>query len=241
MGSIACDDAPSPRAKLDSAPAKSERPPEPTAIKAPAPSGPPELVIDTISPKVGFERALFQYPDGRQKLADALGQSKGKFGQDVHLAVERKANPAWVAAYLNELSKIDVAKVDVHTETRSEFSSQVVFTPEIRAGKPAPCSPVVMILSDRSTAVWKLGGGVAGRRPKGMAGPDLSMTAETIERVAKSCKGSASLFVASAPEVEWGLVFDLAASARSLLPGRFDSIVFVSTTPVPGHAIEFGR
>lgn len=97
-----------------------------------------------------------------------------------------------------------------------------------------------MIMADRGTAVWKLSGGAAGRRGKGMAGPDLSMTGDTIERVAKACKNSSTLFVSAAPEIEWGLVYDLAASTKSLA-GLFDTIGLLTLTPVPGHKIEFPK
>jgi hypothetical protein len=89
--------------------------------------------------------------------------------------------------------------------------------------------------------VWKRNGGVAGKRAKGMAGPDLSMTGESIERVAKACKQGSVLFVAGAPEIDWGLVYDLAASTKQLKDAHFEAIGLLSQTPVPGHRIELGK
>ena len=42
------------------------------------------------------------------------------------------------------------------------------------------------------------------------------MTADTLERYYKGCKQSDALFVSGAEGIEWGLVFDLAASAKKL-------------------------
>ncbi|MFZ5891649.1 MAG: hypothetical protein ACOY0T_11400 [Myxococcota bacterium] len=236
---LGCEDAPKPKNPFDPPPDKPIQPPP--LKEAPKPEGPPSLEIDSISPKVGFERANFQYPDGRQKLAAALQQNKAHFdGKEVQLLVDRKAKQEWVSAYLSELGNINVPRVKVKTETRSEFPSELLFTPEAKLTKSAPCSTVAMIMTDRSTAVWKLSGGAAGRRPKGMAGPDLSMTGDTIERVAKACKNSQTLFVVGAPEIEWGLVYDLAASTKSLA-GLFDTTGLLSITPVPGHKVDFPK
>ena len=95
-----------------------------------------------------------------------------------------------------------------------------------------------MILDDRSTAIWKLSGGTASRRQKGMAGPDLSMTGETLERVGKQCKGSTDFFVSAAESVEWGLIYDLAASSQRLDKFKFERMVLLSEIPTPGHKVE---
>jgi hypothetical protein len=199
-------------------------------------------VIDEVGPKVGFARVNMHYRDGRQKLAAELGQNRSFFeGKPARLAIDRKAQPAWVDAYLSELANIGVSDVTVHTQTRSEYPAELRFTPETKVGSPPACAVVAMILADRGTAVWKLGGGVAGKRPKGMAGPDLTMTGETIERNAKACKQGTQLFVAGAPGIEWGLIYDLAASAYTLTGVRFDSRVLLGETPVPGHKIALRR
>ncbi len=78
----------------------------------------------------------------------------------------------------------------------------------------------------------------ATKHGKGMAGPDLSMTGDNIERFAKGCKQSNLLFVSAGPSVEWGLAYDLAASAKSLPKATFDGFVLLGETPVPGHPIK---
>lgn len=229
----ACEDPP--KAVPETEPAK---PLKQDVSAARAPVGPPSLVIDSIGPKVGSERINLQYPDGKQKLGEELEKNKSAFeNQDVRLEIDRKAKPEWVSLYFDALGKIGISKVLVRTETRKEFPSELGFTPEARLGSPASCSVVAMILADRGTAVWKLGGGVAGKRPKGMAGPDLTMTGDSVERLGKACQQGNALFVAGAEGIEWGLVYDLAASTTTLESARFDTRVLLSKTPVPGRKV----
>jgi hypothetical protein len=191
-----------------------------------------------LSAKVGFERALLDQRDGRTNLVTLL-KPTAKFvdGQDVSLIVDRNAKLPWVVAYLDELGKLGVKHVLVKTETRKEFAPGVTFTPELSLKSVPDCSAVAMVLEDRGTAVWKLSGGVATKHGKGMAGPDLSMTGDNIERFAKGCKQSSTLFVSAGPSVEWGLAYDLAASAKALPKAGFDAIVLLGETPVPGHRV----
>lgn len=219
-------------------------PPKDAAVAAPPASAlpkkevAPELEIDTVSTKVGFERALLQNPEGRAKLAQLLGDAKKWIeGQEVRLVVDRKAKVAWVATYLDELGKIGPSKVTIRTDTRKDYSPEQRFTPEARAKAP-PCSLVAMVTSDFGTAVWRLSGGVASKRGRGMAGPDLSMTGETIERLGKACTDSSTFFVSVAEGVEWGLAFDLAASSRVLEKVKFEDTVLLGEIPTPGHKVD---
>lgn len=240
LAGLGCDDAPKKPVEPSVESAKSE------AVAAPAaPSKPsvPLLFIDEVGPRLGQEAANLEEPLGQQKLAQMVADFRARFpNEEVKLSVDRKAKPAWVAAYLSELGKNGVASVAVKTQSRTEYPMEVTFTPEGRAAASAPpCSVVAMITDDRGTAVWKMSGGAAGKRAKGMAGPDLSMTADSIERVAKACKNTGALVVAGAKGVEWGLVYDLAASAK-VIPGiRFDLVIVPSQSPTPGHKVELGQ
>jgi len=232
-----CEDAPPPKNPFDP---PADRAVQPPPLKEPLkPTGPPDLAIDNISPKVGFARVNFNFPDGRTKLAAELALNRQHFeGKETTLRVDRKAKPNWVSAYLAELGNIGVSRVLVKTETRSEYSPEVVFTPERHASAAPSCSVVAMILEDRGTAVWKLSGGAAGKRPKGMAGPDLTMTGDTVERVAKACRAGPWYFVSAAKDLEWGLVYDLAASSKVIQGTRFEGVVLLSQVPVPGHKVD---
>lgn len=226
-----------------SAPARNQEPAAENAAPLPKqPDPPPELVVDNIGPKVGFARINLQFPEGRAKLAAEIAAVRQRISTaELRLTVDRKANPEWVEVYLAELGAAGFDKVVIRTETRGEYPAELRFVPDSKVGDAPPCSVVAMILEDRGTAVWKLGGGVAGKRGKGMAGPDLTMTGETIERNAKACKNGSLFFVAGAPSIEWGLVYDLAASASTLEGVRFESRVLLSETPVPGHKVALPR
>lgn len=229
-----------------SKPQKSTASPTPESENAAAPpkqpDPPPELVIDNIGPKVGFARINLQFPEGRGKLAAEIAQIRERLpAGEQRLTVDRKAKSDWVETYLAELAAAGFDKVLIRTQTRNEYPSELRFVPDSKVQDAPPCSVVAMILEDRGTAVWKLSGGVAGKRGKGMAGPDLTMTGETIERNAKACKNASSLFVAGGPSIEWGLIYDLAASANTLEGVRFDNRVLLSETPVPGHKVQLPK
>lgn len=222
-------------------PAKDAPIPAPPASAIPKKATAPELEIDSVSTKVGFERALLQNPEGRAKLASLLGDAKSWFeGKEALLVVDRKAKVPWVAAYLAELGKLNPSKITIRTETRTEYSRDQRFTPESKVQAP-PCSVVAMVTSDFGTAVWRLSGGAAGKRGRGMAGPDLSMTGDTIQRLAKGCKESSTFFVSVAEGIEWGLAFDLAASSRVVPEVHFEDSVLVGEPPTPGHKLELKR
>ena len=215
--------------------------PAPPASAIPKPAVAPTLEIDTISPKVGSERALLMHPEGKAELTRLLGEAKRWFeDKSAVLIVDRKTKVSWVVTYLDELAKIGVSNVTIRTDTRKEFSQDQHFVPEAKVQAP-PCSVVGMVTSDYSTAVWKLSGGTAGKRGKGMAGPDLSMTGDTIERFAKGCKESSTFFVQVAEGIEWGLAFDLAASSRVLEHAKFDTSVLLNEIPTPGHKVDLKR
>jgi len=230
---VACDDAPKPIAP------KPEATVAPTATTAPKPAGPPDFEIDTLSAKVGFERALLDQRDGRTNLINLLKPTeKYVSGNDATLIVDRSAKLPWVIAFIDELGKLGAKHVLIKTETRKEFAPSLSFSPELSLKSVPDCSVVAMVLEDRGTAVWKLSGGVATKHGKGMAGPDLSMTGDNIERFAKGCKQSSTLFVSVGPSVEWGLAYDLTASAKTLSKASFDSLVLLGETPVPGHKVS---
>jgi hypothetical protein len=230
---VACEKE-APRAVPSAAPADTPaaaptKPPEPTA---------PGLAVDKSGAMIAFERVSLDSRDAPQKLRTELERHKRFLdGQEVKLPVERKVKPAWVSTMLEALGAVGVARVLVRTETRADFPGEVGFVSLAKAKSAPACSVVMMILEDRGTAVWKLGGGAAGKRGKGMAGPDLTLTGETVERYAKGCSDSTVGFVAGAEGVEWGLVFDLAASTRRLPKAYFTDLAVLGEPPVAGRPV----
>jgi hypothetical protein len=236
---LGCDDPPPKSNPFDKP--KDAAIPAPPASSIPKPDVAPILEIDNVSPKVGFERALLQHPEGKGQLTTLLaGAKKWIEGKDVVVIIDRKTKISWVATYLDELGKVGPSKITIRTDTRKEFNQDQVFVPEAKVNAP-PCSVVGMVMSDYGTAVWKLSGGTAGKRTKGMAGPDLSMTGDTIERFAKGCKESTTFFVSVAEGIEWGLAFDLAASSRVLEHAKFDTSVLLNEIPTAGHKVTLKR
>ena len=134
-----------------------DKPKEPPRLtEPPKPTGPPHLTIDTLGPKVGFNRALLDKPEGRAQLSQEVAAVRQHFeGKEAPVIVDRKAKISWVVALIDELGKIGVTAVKVKTETRKEFPAEITFLPPAKASS-APCSPVAMVLEDRGTAVWKI-------------------------------------------------------------------------------------
>jgi len=212
--------------------------PVPKIEAPPKPEGPPQMLIDEQGPKVGWETVLIEKEDGRERLAKAVAGVKEHYeGKPVNLVVGRKARTVWVAAMMDELARIDAGEITITTETRPEFSPKLVFVPQTKVGEQPSCALVMMVRENRSTAVWTLAGGTAATRSKGMAGPDLTTTAETIERKAKTCE-TTTYFVSASDDVEWGLAYDLAASAQKIEKVTLRRPVVLSEIPVPGRPVK---
>lgn len=231
-----CEEAPKPN---PFAPPPKETKEPPPLKEVPKPSGAPDLAIDNLGPKVGFTRVMVDRNDTKDKLAEAMSEHKAHFeGKEVTLRIDRKAKPDWVVLVIDEVTKLGATKVLIKTDTRQEYPKELSFTPQPKLSAVEPCTVVAMVLADRGTAVWKVAGGTASKRTKGFAGPDLAMTAETLERYGKGCKTSKRLLVSGAEGVEWGLVYDLAASSKKLEDVTFDEIVLLHERPVAGRKVE---
>ncbi|HEY3255097.1 MAG TPA: hypothetical protein VGJ91_14150, partial [Polyangiaceae bacterium] len=120
---VACDDPPKPPAP------KPEATVTPSATAAPKPAGPPDFEIDTLSAKVGFERALLDQRDGRSNLINLLKPTeKYVSGNDATLIVDRSAKLPWVVAFIDELGKLGAKRILLKTETRKEFAPSLPFS-----------------------------------------------------------------------------------------------------------------
>lgn len=235
LSALGCDDKPKP-APAATTTATAEPAPAPTPTK---PTLPPTIVVDTSGALVAGTRVTLDGTGVLERLKSELEQHRSFLeGKEVRVSAERKVKPSYVASLLAGLGAVGASRVLVRTSTRSDFPAETGFLPPDKAKAAPRCSVVGMILADRSTAVWHLQGGVAGRRGKGMAGPDLTLTGESIRQQAKSCKESSVLFVAGAEGVEWGLVYDLAASSKTFGQVFFSEAALVGSPPVPGRPVE---
>ncbi len=113
-----------------------------------------------------------------------------------------------------------------------------MLSPLSSAKQASACSVVAKVLSERRNAVWQLKGGTAVRSPKGLAGPDMAMTGDNLARAAKQCKDSSFLFVSGDEDVEWGLVYDLAAVSRTVEDKPFSNVVLLPSAPVAGRPVD---
>jgi len=240
IGAISCDDDKPQRNPFDPPPNAPK--PAPSVTEVPKPQGPPELSIDVSGPKVGFSRILIQKPEDYDKLQKEIEGVRNEFsGKEAHIVAAREANTQWVVAMLKDLEAIGASALSVRTPTRKEFSSELEFLPLQKAASRPSCSVVATVRDDRGTAVWRLSGGTASKRSKGLAGPDLSMTADTLERYYKGCKQSDTLFVSGAEGIEWGLVYDLAASAKKLEKAHFEHLALLSESPTAGRPVRLAH
>jgi len=213
---------------------------EPPPIKEPPkPTGPPEFVVSAEGPKVGWTYILLDKPDGKQKLAEQIAANKEFVsGKSVALRTERQAKLAHVAEMLRALDEGGASAIVVSSDTRSEFAKQVTFTPRSAAKSPPACSVVAKVLTERRNAVWSLKGGTAIRSPKGLAGPDMAMTEDSLTAAAHRCKESDFVFVSADEDVEWGLVYDLAAATQTLEKAKFGKVVLLEPAPVAGRPVK---
>jgi biopolymer transport protein ExbD len=235
-----CDDAEKRKNPFDPPPDKPKQPPPLTEETRPKP--PPELTIDELSPQVGFSRVILKKASDREKLATELAETKEHWqGKVVPVRIDRKANVDWVMTLFGELSRVGAEAFEVSTDTRDDFPKKLTFTPQSAVSDPPGCSVVGVILADRATAIWKLAGGTASKRMKGFAGPDLTMTGDTIARYSKNCKESELFFVSANEVIEWGLLYDLAASTKKLDDVLLPKIVLLEERPVAGRKVDLKK
>jgi biopolymer transport protein ExbD len=213
---------------------------EPPPIKeAPKPQGPPDFVVSAEGPKVGWTYILLEKADGKQKLAAAVaGAKEWVSGKDVKLRVDRQAKTAHVGEMMRALVEGGASGVTVSTDTRTEFPKTVAFTALSSLMSKPHCAVVAKVLTERRNAVWSLAGGTAVRSPKGLAGPDMAMTEDNLTNAAKRCKESDVVFVSGDEDVEWGLVYDLAAASKVLEKVSFAKVVLLEPAPVAGRPVK---
>lgn len=235
--SAGCEEKPAP-----APPSATASPAETATTPPPKPTLPPTLAIDTSGALVAGTRVSLDGSGAPERLKTELTQHREFIdGKEVRAAADRPVKPAYVATLVDALGALGATRVLVRTSTRAEFPAELGFISLDKARSAPPCSVVAMITDDRGSAVWSLQGGVAGKRGKGMAGPDLTLTGETLTTHAKKCTQSQVLFVGGAPGVEWGLVYDLAASTKTLPKAYFSEIAILAESPVPGHPVSLGR
>ncbi len=221
--------------------AKSAAAPEPVA---PIAKSPPTLVIDESGPQVRGMSAVLKQENGAPNAPGIANlksylEDEKEFLEDkeVEIEIARKTPPEFVVIFLSALADLHPQKVTIKTSTRSSYPTTIEFIPQELLKKPKPCSLVGTITKKRGTAIWKLSGGTAHKRARGMSGPDLSMTGETIERMAKKCE-SDTFFVTAAEGITWGQIYDLAGAGISLEKAGITHAVLSKSALTPGRPVK---
>ena len=211
---------------------------EPVAAEA-KPKSPPNLSIDESGMSVNFAMVGPQGDLAAQLEKKLREHEEFISGKDLTLRIARKAKPAQVRLYLSILDKLGAGNIAVETQiSRPAFNKPVVLELESKAKNADRCSTVVSIREDNSTATWKLSGGTAISKKRGLGGPDLSTTGIVLEQYRKSCQ-SPYLFLSADDSIEWGLLADLAASSLVLSEHRYERLVLITGTATAGREISF--
>jgi hypothetical protein len=236
LGAAACDD---PKPKTNPFETKKDTVTPPPITEPPKLKGPPDFTISAEGPKVGWTYFLLDRPSGKKQLADEIAANKEFVdGKDVKLRIERQSKLEIVGEMVHALEMGGATAIVVATDSRPEYPKTVRFVPRERARSAPPCSVVTKVSSDRRNLVWALKGGTAIRSPKGLAGPDMAITADIIETAAKRCKESDFVFVSADKDVEWGLVYDLAAASQSLPKAKLGQVVLLDPGPDLGRPVR---
>jgi hypothetical protein len=227
----ACDNE---STKADTPPDAGHAPPLVTTIAArPEPPKAPDIIVDATRVAIGNERIPAGEPGLADKVAVFVTGRPAIEGQVVDFVAMRNAKPSHVAAVASALRRARATGVNVKTEARDGSTQKLPlsFTTSV-----ADCATVAWIAKDVAIDVWPAGGGTAKRVIKGMAGPDMTLGTEAVEKQASVC-GAPELVVGSDDRLTWGLVFDLATMSLRA-PGTRMSTAVLVTNAVPGRKLE---
>lgn len=235
----ACDDPPKPDAAAAASAASTVKAAEPPPAP-PRPKTMPDLLVDPQGPYLGGTRVDMASPEAAAKMEKVLGELPIQ-GNPVTVLADKKAKTPHVAALLFALGKAGAPKVIVKTDGRNDVPKELAFTPETRVSTPAGCSVTAAVRKDLSTAVWPLAGGLAKGHSKGFAGPDLSHTAETLEKSLAGCDSPVAL-VSADDTIQWEMTYNLAGTLMvSDKKKRVDTLVLPKDAPVAGRPVVLAR
>lgn len=210
---------------------------EPPPPPQPPPDHVPDISVDNQGLYMGGERANLAAPDGSKKLEEIASKYKLS-GKTAAVTAMRNARTPHVATVLHTLAQHGVAEFVLHTQDRARKDATIKLVPEQKLGKIPNCSVVTMMLKDRTTASWLLRGGVATKYPRGMAGPDMSLTLEGTRKQVDRCASTTLLFSGD-DSVEWGLTFDLALNISTAQPPlKITSFTLLHEAPIAGRPVK---
>jgi len=224
-------------ATTSATPSASSAAPPPTALPPPPVAKPPLMSVDEAQCYVGGDKVDVGAADAKARVAGVLATKSKVEGEVLELHAARASKLGRVTALVAAAKTAKAKGLRVITPGRDGAEREV----EVTFAALGACSAVASIGKDSSINVWPASGGTAQRFTKGMAGPDMTRGVEGVQKQASSCESTAWA-VGAEPELQWGLLFDLASGAMGAFDGgkamRATQLVVLTEPPVAGRKAE---
>lgn len=237
---IGCDEGKSPDKPAAAASSTPSAAAPKEAAPPPKPKGVPALIVDSMGPYLGITRIDVKAENWREKMAAVIKDFPIKADEPVTVIAEKRAATPYVAALVDELGKAGATKVILKTDGRDDVPKELTVVPPSKVSSPPGCSVTVSVLKDLSTAVWPFKGATAKKQRKGLAGPDLSNTADTIKKDLAGCESSYAFF-SSDDAIGWEMAYNLAGTLKVVddksEKKRIETLVLLPEAPVAGRAV----
>lgn len=235
---VACDE---PKEEAGATSATATAPAPPPAPKKP--EGVPSMLVDDRGPVVGTDRVKedMSKPAGLAELKKLLTDLPYT-DEPVVVRVLKNANMGHVVEMVFALGEAGAPKVLIKTDPpRTDVPGELLLTPEQKLDEVDGCSVAAMVNEKLDTGVWEFKGGLGTRHPKGMAGPDLSNTQETIKKKLDRCDSDVA-FLSTAHGLPWEHAFALGAQfAKADEKKKLKHLVLLGIEPVGGKKIELRK
>lgn len=195
------------------------------------------MSVDEAQCYVGGDKVDVAAADAKGRVAGVLGSKQKVEGEVLELHAARASKLSRVAALVAGAKTAKAKGLRLITPDRDRNEHEI----EVTFGALAPCSAVASIGKDNAINVWSASGGTAQRFTKGMAGPDMTRGIEGVQKAAGACD-AATWAIGAEPEMQWGLLFDLAMGAMGAFDGgkpmKATQLVVLTEPPVAGRKVE---
>lgn len=200
----------------------------------------PVVSVDDMGPYIAGERMKLKEPGGPEKLKKVVGDLP-IHGKEVTLVVLKKGKVPDVMAVVRELGAAGAPTVKIKADGRDDLPKELVVVPQSKLTEKAlPCSITAMVDKDLSTAVWAIQGGAGKKHSKGFAGPDLTLTGESIQKALKKCDSTVAFFSAD-ESLDWELAHNVGGTLmKSDEEKKVKALVLLDEVPVPGRPVKLG-
>jgi hypothetical protein len=193
----------------------------------------PDIIVEQATVSVGQDHLATGEVGLNDRLVGLLKAQPTIVGHNVDFVAMRNAKSSQVASIVSALRSAGASGANVKTESRDGATVKLALS---FTTKEPDCAAVAWISKDAAIDVWPLGGATAQRVNKGLAGPDMTLGGEAVQKQSASCNAS-ELVVGGDDHFPWGLVFDLATNAVQARGSR-TSAVIITTNAVPGRKVH---